>query len=179
MMEEEYKRLIQRCTALAIKPTNQALTVSIVRQKMVFWIGGIESAAFSISTGKLLPSCIVDSLGTPTGLHAIADKVGDGEPLGTVFRYRLSLEKKYWEMDAEEQKKNLITTRFMRLRGLEEGHNAGPGCDSFDRLIYIHGTNHEEKIGTPNSAGCIEMRNPEILDLFNQAPSGTLVLIEE
>jgi len=179
MMEEEYKRLINRCTALAIKPTNVALTVSIQRQEMTFWTDGKKASVFTISTSRNPPSCVTDSLGTPTGLHVIADKVGDGEPLGTVFRFRLSLGKKYWDMEPEEQKKNLITTRIMRLRGLEEGHNAGPGRDSFDRLIYLHGTNHEEKIGTPNSAGCIEMRNPEILDLFNQTSSGTLLLIEE
>ena len=120
-----------------------------------------------------------DSLGTPTGLHAIADKEGEDEALGTVFRHRLSLGQKYWELDREEQKKNLITTRIMRLRGMEKGHNAGSGRDSYDRFIYIHGTNHEEKIGQPTSAGCIEMRNGEIVDLFNRVPSGTLVLIEE
>lgn len=178
-MEEEYRRLIQRCTALAIKPTNEALTVSIRRQEMIFWTGGNKASVFAVSTSRNPPSCVTDSLGTPTGLHAIADRVGDGEPLGTVFRYRLSLGKRYWEMEPEKQKKNLITTRIMRLRGLEEGHNSGDGRDSYDRLIYIHGTNHEEKIGKPNSAGCIEMRNEEILDLFNQAPTGTLILIEE
>lgn len=178
-MMDAYKRLIQRCTALAIKPTNQALTVSIERQDMTFWAGGDKVSVFAVSTGRNPPSCVADSLGTPTGLHFIADKIGDGEPLGTVFRYRLSLGRRYWEMEPEEQKKNLITTRFMRLRGLEAGQNAGPGCDSYDRLIYIHGTNHEERIGQPSSAGCIEMLNGEVLDLFNRIPSETLVLIEE
>ena len=179
MMEEEYERLIQRCKAWAIKPTNQALIVSIGRQEMTFWADGGKASVFAVSTGRNPPSCATDSLGTPTGLHVIADKVGDGEPLGTVFRYRLSLGRRYWEMEPEEQKKNLITTRFMRLRGLEEGHNAGQGRDSYDRLIYIHGTNHENKIGRPNSAGCIEMRNPEVLDLFDRIAEGSLVLIEE
>jgi hypothetical protein len=178
-MEEEYKRLIQRCTALAIKPTNEALTVSIGRQEMTFWIAGNKSSVFAVSTSRNPPSCVADSLGTPTGLHLIADKIGDGEPLGTVFRYRISLGRRYWEMEPEERKKNLITTRIMRLRGLETDHNAGPDRDSYDRLIYIHGTNHEEKIGSPNSAGCIELLNQEVLDLFNRIPEGSLVLIEE
>lgn len=146
---------------------------------MTFWAGGSRESVFTISTSRNPPSCVTDSFGTPTGLHLIADKVGEGEPLGTVFRHRLSLGKKYWELEPEEQTKNLITTRILRLRGLEEGFNSGPGHDSYDRLIYIHGTNHEDKIGTPNSAGCIEMLNDEVLDLFNQVPSGTLVLIEE
>jgi len=179
MMAEEYKRLIQRCTALAIKPTNQVLTVSLRHQEMTLWTGSDRTTVYAVSTGRNPPSCVKDSFGTPTGLHHIADKVGDKEPLGTVFRFRLSLGRRYWEMDPEEQKKNLITTRFMRLRGLEEGHNSGPGRDSYDRLIYIHGTNHEKRVGQPGSAGCIEMKNQEVLDLFNHVPTGTLILIEE
>ena len=35
----------------------------------------------------------------------------------------------------------------MRLRGLEEGLNKGPEMDSYDRYIYIHGTNHEDRLG--------------------------------
>ena len=146
---------------------------------MTFWVKGNKASVFPVSTGRNPPSCFTDSLGTPTGLHVIADKIGDGESLGTVFRFRLSVGCRYWELDREEQKKNLITTRIMRLHGLEEGYNNGPGRDSYDRLIYIHGTNHGAKIGQPNSAGCIEMGNEEVANLFGRVPSGTLVLIEE
>lgn len=178
-MEENYKRLIQKCACLAIKPTNEAMTVSIAQQRMVFWRDGREAGTFSISTSRRPPSCIVDSLGTPTGLHTVADRLGDGEPLGSVFRGRVSLDRTYDQMEPEEQQKNLITTRILRLRGLEAGHNAGPGCDTYDRLIYIHGTNHDDRIGRPNSAGCIELTNVEMLELFDATPEGTLVLIEE
>jgi len=34
-------------------------------------------------------------------------------------------------------------------------HNA----NTRDRLIYIHGTKHEGKIGNPASHGCMQMRN--------------------
>lgn len=178
-MEDEYKRLIQRCACLAIKPTNTAMTVSIARQRLIVWQDCQVAASHAVSTGRRPPSCQVDSLGTPTGLHAIADRLGDEEPVGTVFRGRVSVGCRFEDMEPEEQKKNLITTRIMRLRGLEAGLNAGPGCDTYDRLIYIHGTNHEDMIGRPNSAGCIELRNQEILDLFNTIPEGTLVFIEE
>jgi hypothetical protein len=178
-MEEKYKRLIQKCACLSIKPTNEVMTVSIAHQEMVFWRDGRIAGTFSVSTGRRPPSCMVDSLGTPTGLHAVADRIGDGEPIGTVFKGRVSLGRVYSEMPPEEQRKNLITTRIMRLRGLEEGHNAGPSCDTYDRLIYFHGTNHEEMIGQPNSAGCIEFTNDEMLELFNAVPECTLVLSEE
>ena len=53
----------------------------------------------------------------------------------------------FWECNEEKRKNNLITTRIMRLRGLEEGLNKGPEMDSYDRYIYIHGTNHEDRWG--------------------------------
>lgn len=176
---EEYKRLIQRCVERAIKPTNDVLTASIARQEMILWRNGRAERTWDISTSVQPPSCVQDSLGTPTGLHLIATKLGDREPLGTVFRYRASLGSRYWEMPDEEQQKALITTRIMRLRGLEEGTNAGSGCDTHYRMIYIHGTNHEDAIGRPHSAGCIEMRNTDVLELFDLVPEGTLILIEE
>ena len=43
---------------------------------------------------------------------------------------------------------DLILTRILTLDGLEDGVNRGPGCDSLERYIYIHGTNQE-----PCSAG--------------------------
>jgi lipoprotein-anchoring transpeptidase ErfK/SrfK len=81
------------------------------------------------------------------------------------------------EYDGEEAERNLITSRILRLRGLEPGHNAGLGCDSYDRYIYIHGTNHEERIGQPFSGGCVEMRNTEVIELFESVEGGDLVWI--
>ncbi len=155
------------------------MTVSIEEQKLVYWRDGQVAATFAVSTGRRPPSCLVNSLGTPTGLHAIADRIGAGEPVGTVFKGRVSQGQVYSEMPSDKREKNLITTRIMRLRGLEAGHNAGPGCDSYDRMIYIHGTNHEEMIGRPNSAGCVELTNEDMLELFEIVPEGSLVLIEE
>jgi hypothetical protein len=45
-------------------------------------------------------------------------------------------------------------SRILRLDGLDE-HNA----NTRDRLIYIHGTKHEGKIGNPASHGCMRMHN--------------------
>ncbi len=118
-----------------------------------------------------------DSEGTPTGLHEIADLIGDGEPRGMVFRGRIATGKRYWEEPDEEQKGNLITTRILRLRGREEGHNSGPGLDSYERYIYIHGTNHEDRLGTPASGGCVLLANRDIEELFESVDPGTLVLI--
>ena len=42
---------------------------------------------------------------------------------------------------------DLILTRVLILDGLEDGLNRGPGVDSRERYIYIHGTNHEAAAG--------------------------------
>ena len=65
------------------------------------------------------------------------------------------------------------------LEGLEDGKNRGPGIDSFDRFIYIHGTNEEGLIGVPASHGCIRMRNADVLEVFDLVAVGTLVEIYE
>jgi L,D-transpeptidase catalytic domain len=132
-----------------------------------------------ISTSRLPPSNVRDSLGTPRGLHAIGERIGAGAPPGTVFKGRVNLGQHFNELDDEANQRNLITTRILWLRGLEPGVNAGGEVDTHDRYIYIHGTNHEDRLGTPYSAGCIEMNNVEIIELFDQVRTGDLVWIED
>ena len=85
-----------------------------------------------------------------------------------VFESRKPIGLTFWECDKEKRKNNLITTRIMRLRGLEEGLNKGPEMDSYDRYIYIHGTNHEDRLGKPASSGCLQLSNKNMLDLFDE-----------
>lgn len=134
---------------------------------------------YPVSTSKNPPSCRTDSGGTPTGLHAISDKIGGNSPEGTVFKGRVPTGQHYSEASAPDIGCNLITSRILRLRGLEPGINSGPGCDSYRRYIYIHGTNHEDRIGQPFSRGCIEMRNQEVIDLFNRVAEGDLIWIRK
>lgn len=130
-----------------------------------------------ISTGRNGLSCVENSGGTPTGLHVVCEKIGDGEPLDSVFVGRKPIGKTWRELKAEGEppEKARVTTRILRLKGLEEGVNSGPGVDSCARYIYIHGTVFESEIGTPTSAGCITLLNRDILELFNAVPEGTLV----
>lgn len=137
-----------------------------------------------VSTSLRPPSNVKDSLGTPRGLHEIAEKIGAGAPPGIVFKSRASTGKHFSEFDETTQATNLITTRILWLRGLEPGVNAGTNArgeavDTYSRYVYIHGTNHEERLGTPYSAGCIEMNNLEIIGLFDQVRPGDLVWIED
>ena len=90
--------------------------------------------------------------------------IGDGEPLGTVFRSRLPT----GENGLGAPDEDLILTRILWLEGAEP-HNA----NTRERYIYIHGTNHEALIGEPASHGCVRMRNADIVELFGMVAPGT------
>ena len=63
------------------------------------------------------------------------------------------------------------------MEGLEDGLNRGPGIDTFDRYVYIHGTNHELKLGSPASSGCIQVANADAIELSECIPVGTILYI--
>jgi len=153
------------------------LCVSTGEQKLYHITDGSPTALYPVSTSRRQPSCIEDSLGTPLGLHEIAEKIGSGASSGSVFTSRVCTDRHFSELPPEELEKNLITSRILWLRGLEPGQNQGPGCDSYDRYIYIHGTNHEDLIGVPQSSGCVQMTNRDIIKLFDAIESGTHVWI--
>tara|TARA_B100001971_G_scaffold215165_1_gene258631 strand:- start:326 stop:763 length:438 start_codon:yes stop_codon:yes gene_type:complete len=132
---------------------------------------------YTVSTSKNPPSCVADSFGTPSGLHTIADKIGADAPEGMVFKGRVATGELYTEVSGEDAARSLITSRILRMRGLEPGKNSGPGCDTYDRYVYIHGTNKEELIGQPASAGCVQLRNREMIELFERVEAGDLVWI--
>jgi hypothetical protein len=173
---KENQRLKQRYKALSITPISRLLIVSVKHQELALINDDKLQRTFSISTSKNPPSCVENSFGTPLGLHALADKIGDGETEGMVFKGRVPTSH-FKEFSSEEQQRNLITTRIIRLRGLEPGYNCGEGCDSYDRYIYIHGTNHEDRVGQPFSGGCIEMYNSEVVELFDTVEEGDLISI--
>lgn len=169
-------KVLEACLRLNIKPSQYLIYASIGEQKLYLFFENSPKKVYDISTSRAAPSCVRDSLGTPTGLHKIDGKIGAGAPLDTVFRARVP-SGTLAEQTPEERAKNLITARIMRLRGLEDGVNAGGNVDTFDRYVYIHGTNQEDKIGTPNSHGCLLMRNADIAELFDVVNDGTCVLI--
>ena len=60
---------------------------------------------------------------------------------------------------------------------MEEGKNKGFKVDTFQRYIYIHGTNDEGMLGNKASHGCIRMGNSDIINLCNKKIINTLVYI--
>lgn len=135
---------------------------------------------YSISTARKGPGEQTDSNCTPRGEHIIAEKIGDGEPVNAVFVgrkptgeiYRPELREKYPDRD-------WILTRILWLSGCEEGKNRGGNVDSHDRYIYIHGSPDDVAMGKPGSAGCIRMRNSDVIDLFDRVDVATPVRIED
>ncbi|MFI5337317.1 MAG: L,D-transpeptidase [Opitutales bacterium] len=162
-----YELAKQKHAALGCKPSERLIVVSIGRQRLGFYRAGVLVKSCVVSTSLRPPSNTKDSLGTPRGLHEIAEKHGAGAPPGIVFRSRITTGRHFSEFDPAEQEQNLITTRILWLRGLEPGVNAGGNVDTFSRYVYLHGTNHEERLGTPASAGCVQLGNLDIIELFD------------
>ena len=109
---------------------------------------------------------------TPLGLHRVAEKLGGGWPVGTVFRSRQPVGFTWQGLPSAT-----ITSRILWLEGLEAGLNRGGSVDSHARYIYIHGTGDELSLGHPASCGCIHLAADALLPLFDRLPSGTLVWI--
>ena len=65
----------------------------------------------------------------------------------------------------------------MKLKGLQGNINQGAGVDSYERYIYIHGTQEEGLLGQPASHGCVRMANQDVIDLFEPVMVGTFVYI--
>ncbi|HEY2952541.1 MAG TPA: L,D-transpeptidase [Verrucomicrobiae bacterium] len=129
---------------------------------------------YRISTSRFGVGQVENSNQTPLGLHRIAQKIGGGWPIGTVFKSRQVVGLTWQGLpDAT------IAHRLFWLDGLEPGFNRGGQVDSHRRFIYIHGFGDESTLGRPQSHGCIHVAAADLLPLFDRLPTGTLVWIAE
>jgi len=164
--------------SLGIEETDNVLCASITNQTLHILKDGKSLKDYLMSSSKRPQSCVENSLGTPWGLHEVCEKIGDDAQLGMVFEGRQAIGLPFSGCDKKKQEKNLITTRILRLKGLQEGVNLGGDVDSFDRYIYIHGTNHEDRLGAPSSSGCLQLSNLNVKDLYDQTKVGDHLWIE-
>lgn len=155
-------------TAVWVSISEQMLR--IIRNGRIVWLARCATAANGIGSE-------MNSLKTPLGWHAVIEKSGAGAPWGQVFRSRKPVNQ-IWN-PGDSTKEDLVLTRILALDGLEPGLNKGGQVDSNARNIYIHGTNAEEKIGTPSSHGCVRLANDDVIAAFDRIPQGALVLITE
>lgn len=166
---------LSACTKQGIAPTQFVLIVSIAGQTVSLFEQNKFVKKLSCSTSRFGIGQVEGSNKTPLGLHRIAEKIGAGEPTGTVFKAR----KVAGHTSQPEFADAKITTRILWLDGLEPGLNRGGQLDSHARYIYIHGTADQSSIGKPASCGCIHLSDADIIPLFDLLPSGTLVWISE
>ncbi len=124
---------------------------------------------YPISTSRFGLGTEEGSRKTPLGEFRIAEKIGAKAASGTIFVGRVPL-RKGEPLPATE---DLITSRILWLEG-GEAQNA----NTRQRYIYIHGTRHEDKIGRPDSHGCIRLRNADVIELFDLVEVNTGVTIK-
>jgi hypothetical protein len=178
------KEFESKLKELAIKPTKHLLVVNIADQSMTLFEGKESIKTYTVSTSERGIGQLENTMQTPLGLHRISNKIGDKAAICAIFKSREDTGEICPPGSLEHKGEDLILTRILRLEGLEEGFNRGKDgqgrvVDSFQRYVYIHGTNHEEQLGTPASHGCVRMGNLDVLDLFSRVAEGTLVWISE
>ncbi len=118
-----------------------------------------------------------DSEKTPLGWHQIGAKIGDRLPVGAILEER-RWKGRVWQ-PGDQTDADLVLSRVLRLRGLEPGCNLGGNVDSWDRCIYIHGTNDVNDLGRPTSHGCVRLSPTEVIELFDSVSVGCKVLITQ
>lgn len=144
------------------------IVVRTAEQRLDLLADGRPVASFPVSTSAFGPGTEPGSNKTPLGKFRVAARIGDGVPLGAVFRSRQPTGENGLGATAED----LVLTRILWLDGVEPANANTKG-----RYIYIHGTNHEAALGTPASHGCVRMRNRDIVALFDAVAVDTAVRI--
>lgn len=160
-------------------PGGRWLLVDVAAQRLHLLDGEAPLGAWPVSTAAAGIDAREGSGGTPPGVHRILQRIGDGAPAGMVFVSREPVGR-IWSPGAPGDApadEDLILTRVLTLAGLEDGVNRGPGVDSTARYIYLHGTNAEDRLGTPCSHGCVRMASADVVTLFDLVREGDPVVI--
>ena len=146
------------------------LEVSIDDQLLHVFQGDRLLRSFTVSTAAKGVGCQAGSHRTPTGNFRISEKIGEGAPAGTLFRARQPVG--LWNGDITSDD-DLILSRVLRIEGLD-----AENANTFDRFIYLHGTNREDLLGTPSSHGCIRLSNADMIELFDFVGVGAPLTIQ-
>lgn len=152
------------------KSAQARIYISVSKQRLTLKSAGKKLGEYPISTSRFGLGSEEGSMKTPTGRFRVAEKIGGGRPLGTVFKSRRPV-KSTKKLLREE---DLVMTRILWLDGLDPEN-----ANTRQRYIYIHGTNHEESIGEPASHGCIRMKRADVAELFELVEVDAPVAIKE
>jgi lipoprotein-anchoring transpeptidase ErfK/SrfK len=147
------------------------IEVSIGTQRLRLFDGMRLVREWACSTSRFGIGFTEGSNKTPLGGFVVMEKHGGGAECGTIFKARQPVG--HWR-PGDVVEGDLVLTRILWLAGDEERN-----ANTFDRYIYIHGTNDEQGIGRAGSHGCVRMRNRDVMDLYELVPVGTAVWIME
>ena len=148
----------------------KSIHVSIRDQQLTVKENERPIRTYPVSTSRFGIGTEEGSFKTPIGRFCVAKKIGSDMPNGTVFVGRVPLQDDEGLPPTEDS----VMSRILWLDGLDEQN-----ANTRERFIYIHGTKHESKIGSPDSCGCIRMRNADVVELFDLVDHDTPVIIEE
>lgn len=141
---------------------------------------GVEQIRYPVSTATNGAGERDGSHCTPRGRHRIRAKIGDGVPVGTVFKGRRPTGEVYSpELAQTHPRRDWILTRIMWLCGEQPGFNRFGDVDTMRRYVYIHGAPDSAEMGKPGSIGCVRMYNADLIALFDRVSTGIKVDIQE
>ncbi len=143
--------------------------ISVPDQKLAVLENGEPIAEYRVSTSRYGLGDRFNSYATPLGEMQVAAKIGDGMPMGAVFKNRHVTGE---ILPPNASGRDPIVTRILWLRGLQSCNS-----NAFSRNIYIHGTPVERLIGRPASYGCIRMRSRDVVQLFNMVQVGAKISV--
>lgn len=155
-----------------------SINVSLGEQRLWLLRGDRVLREYPVSTAKNGPGEQRGSECTPRGRHVIRAKIGAHCVPNTVFIGRRPSGELFTPaLRVRHPHRDWILSRILWLSGLEQGKNRLGSVDTMQRYIYIHGCPDDEPMGIPGSHGCVRMRNPDIIDLFERVQAGTMVRI--
>jgi lipoprotein-anchoring transpeptidase ErfK/SrfK len=162
------------------KPMATLIYVGTNRQKLYLIKNHELVRMYDVSTSRYGVGQEHKSERTPLGLHKISSKIGKACPVGGILvGSNFSGKMAVIENNPVSTGTDDLTSRAMRLDGMEKGINMEGKNDTHMREIYIHGTPEEGLIGSPASHGCIRMRNKDVIELFDLVDVNCYVLILE
>jgi hypothetical protein len=178
LWSELYNQVLDKLPGGSVPEGQRPFILIEAAKQLLHWIDidAANNKTYSVSTAFNGLGNRTDSFKTPIGIHRIKQKIGAGEPLGMVFSARAATGRVSKKTDNREEDE--ITSRILWLDGVERGFNRGGANDSFSRYIYIHGTSDEKRIGEPVSAGCIRMKNKDVINLFDAVIVNDIVIIQ-
>ncbi|MDT8363127.1 MAG: L,D-transpeptidase [Nitrosomonas sp.] len=155
------------------------ISINIARQQLIVFDNQAKLVGeYLISSAKNGVGQEYGSFCTPLGTHIIRARIGEHQPVNTVFVRRRPTGEIYTpKLALRHPGRDWILTRILWLSGCQPGFNRLGKVDTMRRYIYIHGSPDSVEMGKPGSIGCIRMHNRDLLDLFAQVSVGVKVEI--